>query len=134
MAYTHTVRFSEVDAAGILFFSRVFEIAHAAYEALLAERGTPLRQLVHDERWTLPLVHAEADYHAPMRLGDEVSVQVAIEAIGSTSLTLRFTLAAPSGQPLATVRHVHVAVDRATFRPVPLPEGVRALHPGGGQP
>ncbi len=70
MPYTHAVRFSEVDGAGIVFFSRVFEIAHAAYEAWLSEGGAPLAVVLAAADWVLPLVRAEADYHAPMRLGD----------------------------------------------------------------
>ena len=63
-----------------------------------------------------------------MRLGDRVEVHVRVERVGGSSITLAFDVRSPSGTPLATVRHVHVAVDRATFQPRSLPDVVRSLH------
>ena len=34
--HVHVVRFSEVDAAGVVFFSRFFELCHHAWEEVLA--------------------------------------------------------------------------------------------------
>jgi hypothetical protein len=44
MHYEHvvTVRFNEVDRAGIAFFGRVFEYCHACFEETLAASGQPL--------------------------------------------------------------------------------------------
>lgn len=132
--YEHVVRFSEVDAAGILFFSRAFEIAHHAFEDWLAERGLPIRAGLERDDWLMPLVHAEADYAAPLRLGDRVRVEIGVERAGGSSLTFRFSMFGPDDRLAATVRHVHATIDRRTFRPRPLPDEVRAaLEPGAPQ-
>ncbi len=120
----HTVRFSEVDAAGIVFFSRVFEWCHHAFEDATARVGLPIDG-VSDRPWLLPLVHAEADYVAPMRLGDAVHVAAEVERVGSSSVTWRFTIADDDGAVKATVRHVHACVDPDTFGSRPVPDTVR---------
>lgn len=120
----HLVRFAEVDAAGIVFFARAFEIAHAAFEGLLSEVGLPLAEILVTQPWIMPLVHAEADYKAPMRLGDKLVVGVRVERIGRTSVSLRFEIT--GDQPHVVVRHVHVCMDRGSGRPIAIPAALRA--------
>jgi len=123
--HEHVVHFSETDPAGILFFSRVFEICHHAFEAFLAERGFPLARVLTDVDWLLPLVHAEADFAAPIRLGDTIAVDVKVERMSAGSITFTFALATKERGPVATVRHVHAAIDRGTWKPRKLPDEVR---------
>mgnify|MGYP001201784356 CR=1 FL=1 len=95
--HRHRVGFAEVDAAGIAFFSRAFEIAHAAFETALAEIGMPLGEILRQNVWVMPLVHAEADYRVPMRLGDELLVEVTVEKIGRSSVTFNFRFTSGQG-------------------------------------
>lgn len=134
------VAFQHVDAAGIVFFARVFEYVHDAYVAWLAQVGCPLPQWLSEGSVIAPLTHAEADYLAPLRFGDTGEVQlVAVEAEGSR-MTLGWRIAAGNPETVCVVgRTVHVCVDRATFRraplPAPLADAVRVLgepSPRGG--
>src|SRR5688500_10530099 len=74
MSFHHSVtaRFSEIDRAGIVFFGRYFEYCHAAFEELLARMFGDLEQSFAAGLWTMPLVHAEADFARPVRLGDRL--------------------------------------------------------------
>ncbi|MCB9745967.1 MAG: acyl-CoA thioesterase [Alphaproteobacteria bacterium] len=119
MAYAHafTVTFSEVDAAGIVFFSRTFEYCHAAYEAALAAGGLPLARILSEQDWVLPLVRAEADFKRPMRLGEALTVQVRLGELGDSSATLDFRIVDAEGRLRASARCVHVCLDQASFRP-----------------
>jgi acyl-CoA thioesterase FadM len=56
-----------------------------------------------------------------------VTVRAALGKLGERSFTVSFRLTDPAGRALATASTAHVAVDRATLRPVPLPEPLRAL-------
>ena len=123
--HEHVVHFSETDPAGILFFSRVFEICHHAFEAFLAERGFLIARVLTAVDWLLPLVHAEADFAAPVRLGDKIQVDVKVERLGAGSITFVFALSTAGRGLVATVRHVHAAIDRATWQPRKLPDEVR---------
>jgi 1,4-dihydroxy-2-naphthoyl-CoA hydrolase len=131
--YTFRVAFHEVDRAGVLFFAHLFRHAHDAYEVWLAGRGVSLGELADGRPCRLPLVHAEADYLAPLRHGDEVGVALRVEAVGETSFTLGFELRGRDGSPCARLRTVHVAVDPSTQRPVALPGRLRDLLRDGGR-
>ena len=129
MSFEHrlTVRFFEVDRAGIAFFGRVFEYCHAAYEALLLAVGYPLAEVFDNEGWGMPLVHGEADFQRPMRMGEELAIEVAIGRLGRTSVTFDFTVrGAADGEVRATARHVHACVDMDRFEPLAVPERFRA--------
>jgi YbgC/YbaW family acyl-CoA thioester hydrolase len=125
--YTFRVAFHEVDRAGVMFFAHLFRHAHDAYEAWLAGAGVPLGDLAEGRPCRLPLVHAEADYRAPLRHADEVSLTLSVEAVGNTSFTLICDLRQGGGPPCARVRTVHVAVDPVTERPVALPARLREV-------
>lgn len=121
-SHTVTVRFHEVDRAGILFFGRVFEYCHVAFEEMMAAHaGGGLPHVFDDLGWGMPLVHAEADYERPMRMGDQIRVDMSVERIGSSSLTFGFELIGADGRRHATVRLVHAFTDlnRLAKRGVP---------------
>ncbi len=117
--HVHTVRLREVDHAGIAFFGRIFEMAHDAWEEVLFAAGHPMATVAGGTEWKLPLVRAEASFHAPLRLGDAVEVMVSLSAVGRTSLDLAFQLR-QGERLLAETRHVHVCVHAETFAPLPL--------------
>lgn len=127
--YTHrcVIGLHHTDAAGVVFFGRLFTLAHDAYQAFMAERGLPLGGILRDAPYVLPVVHAEADFHAPLRVDDAVEVELAVERVGKTSFTLVSTFRTPAGTAAATVRTVHAAADRAAGGPVPLSDPLRSV-------
>lgn len=118
------IRFQDVDAAGIVFFARVFDYAHDTFVAYLKHVDLPLDRLLREGTLGLPLVHAEADYQGSLRFGDDVDVAIARPDVGETSIKLTFALTV-GGQPRAHVRVTHVAVEMATMKPVRVPDGWR---------
>ena len=133
MPFEHrlTVRFHEVDRAGIAFFGRIFFYCHEAYEELLVHIGYRLVDIFDQEGWGMPLVHAEADFERPMRMGDELIVQVQASRVGNTSVTLDFTILGAEDRVLrATARHVHVCVDMSDFAAREVPERLRKALAG----
>ena len=128
MPFEHviTVRFQEVDRAGIAFFGRVFEYCHVAYEELFRAAGIDLETIFERGVWGMPLAHAEADYSHPMRMGERLRVEVSIDRAGARSLAFAFrVVGADDGVLRATVRHVHVFVHMDDFTPIPIPADVR---------
>ena len=120
-----TVRFYDVDRAGIVFFGRIFEYAHAAFEELLMKVG--LVSVFEAEGWGMPLVHAEADFSKPMRMGDRIDVKVSVEKHSERSITFAFALhGAVEGEKRADVKHVHAFVDLETMRSRIFPDSLRA--------
>ncbi|MGE3855209.1 MAG: acyl-CoA thioesterase [Planctomycetota bacterium] len=104
-----TVRFSEVDCAGVVYFQRAFDYAHRAIEELLEAAGCDIASNFA-RGFGLPLVHAEAEYQRPMLLGERLTVSVSVERMGTSSLKLRYVISGGPDDIRATVRLVHVAV------------------------
>ncbi|MCC6645249.1 MAG: acyl-CoA thioesterase [Polyangiaceae bacterium] len=123
------VRFQDVDAAGIVFFARVFDLFHDAFVASLREGGVRLEEVLRAGEWGAPLVHAEADYARPLAFGDALEIEVALAAVGDTSITVRY-VARRGADACARGLTKHVFIDRATRRPRAVPAEVVAALGG----
>jgi len=118
------IAFQDVDAAGIVFYARVFDYFHDAYVSFLRARGVPLEAALRDRSWVAPLRRAEADYRRPLRFGDEVGVAVVGVDVSDTEFTVRYRIGGADG--VACVGEtVHVSVDPETFRRAAVPEVLR---------
>ena len=128
MAYLHQhrVRFQECDPAGIVYFAQVLTFCHEAYEDLLRDGGQPIEALLAGPV-VYPLKRTEADYSAPLRLGDLVQIRVAIGKLSERSFRVDYMLSDQRGALLAKASTAHVAVDRATMRATQLPAAMRAV-------
>jgi YbgC/YbaW family acyl-CoA thioester hydrolase len=124
------VRFQDVDAAAIVFYPRVLEYMSDAYGSFLAARGFHLARSIEAEHYRIPLVHAEADYLAPMRYGDAISVEVVAVKIGRTSFHVGYRVRHADGRVAAVGQTAHVTVGLPVFAPVAIPEALRAALEG----
>lgn len=121
--HAFTVRLHDVDAAGVMFFARLFVHAHDAYEDFMARQSLELEKLI-GAGTRLPLVHASADYLLPLRHGERVSVALEVEKLGRTSFTVAYALRC--GDELrARLQTVHVFLAGQGGVPSPLPEEIR---------
>lgn len=122
------VRFQDTDAAGIVFYARVFDFFHDAYAALLTAAGAPLHQVIARREWAAPLVHAEADYVAPLRFGDEIDVLVGPCSVDAGKLVNRYRIVGrgepASARPKMTGSTVHIYVDPRTFQRTAIPDAL----------
>jgi len=128
------VRFQHVDAAGVVFFARYFEYVHEAYEGFLSAAGTPLSRVLKEQSWAAPLSHVEADYFRPLRLGDELHVQLVAAAVDGSKLTLGWRLVIkpkPETQHVvAVVQSVHTFVKMDDFSRTAIPDAIlQAIAP-----
>jgi 4-hydroxybenzoyl-CoA thioesterase len=120
------VRFHQADPAGVLFYGRLFELVEETYEELCRAAGLDIDAMMQLRGSTTPVVHLEADFRTPIAVGETVVVRAVVERVGSTSITVGYTLVGSGGEVRATARIVHVHVDAATWRTTPIPDDVRA--------
>jgi 1,4-dihydroxy-2-naphthoyl-CoA hydrolase len=112
-AVQRTVRFQDVDAAGIVFFPRILEYFHDALLEFLAEQGQPVDAALRAQSWGLPLRHAEADFVSPLRFGDRIEVLIGDAELMATEVRVKFQVRLLPDGPVAAVgatRHVCVAL------------------------
>ena len=122
MAFVHevTVRFFEIDRAGIVFFARYYEYCHEAFEELLAAMLGHPEEAFRSLGYGMPLVRSEAEYHRPTRMGDRLTVALDVERVGAASVTFRYRIRC-GDEPRATCRLTHCFVDLESFRPIEVP-------------
>jgi 4-hydroxybenzoyl-CoA thioesterase len=126
--YERPVRFEDVDAAGIVFFARLFSYCHEAMEALFAPLEGGYVRLINERKIGLPAVKVTADFSAPLRYGDLVRVDVTVSHVGTTSCTFAYLLTrARDGAKAASATHVCVLTDLVKLAKVPIPDDVRAV-------
>ena len=123
------VRFQEVDAAGIVFFARLFDYASDALFAAFEAGGIDLSRMFEAPDVVTPVKRAAALYVAPLRFGDAVEIVAVAARIEETQYALGWRVERvehstpePTRVPAAVVEVAHVAVDPATFRRTALPE------------
>ncbi|MDF1700248.1 MAG: thioesterase family protein [Planctomycetota bacterium] len=124
------IRLQHTDGAGVVFFARYFQLAHLAYEDLLDAIGQSFPADLATCPVLYPIVHAESDYRAMLRLGDDLRIEVLVAAVKSRSFTLTYRFVNPAGDEAAVLQTVHVAVDKATGRSTQLPEELAAALRG----
>lgn len=120
-----TVKLHNTDAAGVLFFGEYFKIAHDAYEEFLLAIGLSIADIIGNDNYLLLIVHAEADFKKPQSVGDNLTTEISLDKIGESSFVLLYTIRDSHGEGSATVRTVHVSVDKATGKKISLPPAVR---------
>lgn len=123
----HTLRFGDVDSAGIVYYPRYLHYCHVAMEEFFAGAlGVPYPRLLAEQRLGFPAVRAEVDFRRPLHYGDAIEIEVAIENVGASSLTFRFTFfKRGEDEPVAGARVVTVCLDLERFEKRPVPAWVR---------
>ena len=121
------VRFAHVDAAGIVFYPRYFEMLNAAVEDYFAEHiGVDFRALHIDRGLGVPTVKIECEFTAPSRLGDPLDF--AIEAVEAGRSSARFRVEVRCGGELRwRAAIVLVCIDLATGAAIAWPDDARPV-------
>ena len=127
----HTaISLAETDAAGVLFFGRLFELAQRAFEHHCAGCGFPITRFWSDGVLA-PVVHVEADYRAALRVGDAIAIETGVEAVGDTSFRMAYVFRKHDGTLAAEALVVHACIGR-DGKSISVPPALRAaLSPRG---
>jgi 4-hydroxybenzoyl-CoA thioesterase len=126
---TRQVRFSDCDPAGIVFFPQYLVMLNGVVEQWFDEAlGIRYATLIGARRTGLPTVRLEVDFSAVSRHGDALFLQLEVEKLGRSSLSLRHEVrAADAGDELRLrARQVLVCTSLASHRAQALPDDVRA--------
>lgn len=126
-AFEIPVRFQDMDAAGVLFFGRIYDYCHQAYEEFWPSEGVDRGHLFTGAEYVVPVARAEADYRKPIRYGDRLRIELAVARVGRASFTLRYRLTGAEGLLCAEVSIVHAFVSKAEMKPIPIPSELRSI-------
>ena len=125
-AIEEPVRWSDVDAAGVVYFGAFVRFFEIAEEELFRSAGVPYGVVFDQCDCWLPRVKYACEFRAPARLGELLRVSAWVRRFGRAWLSLAFTIDKSDGARVADCEIVLVCVDRATFRPKPVPDALRS--------
>ena len=115
------IYFYDADPAGIIFYASLFKYVHAAYEDFMRNLHTE-RDFFFDKDYVLPIMHAEADYVKPIKVGDELRVDVVVSSLRESSFELSYKFYKNDNQFTAIAKTVHVCVLKDGFKKITLPK------------
>jgi 4-hydroxybenzoyl-CoA thioesterase len=120
------VRFADVDAAGIVFYPRYFEMINACVEDWFETGlGHGFDAMIVKGNHAVPLAHIEVDFKAPSRLDDELAFKLVVTEIGRSSFKLTIK-AWYENEVRMSADLTLVYIDMDKHVPVRIPEIMRA--------
>jgi acyl-CoA thioesterase FadM len=127
--YVHRcpARFQDIDAAGFLFFARVFDYFHDAWLAYMEARGAAHSAVIAARDWGAPIRRSGAEYLAPVRFGDNLEVGLVKGAWSGSLLTIGYRVAIVGGRVAAVGSIQHVIVSMQTMKRIAPSERVVEL-------
>jgi YbgC/YbaW family acyl-CoA thioester hydrolase len=125
------VRFVDTDFSTRIHYSALFRHFEIAETEFLRSLGVGYAHWF-ERGFSLPRVHVEADYLAPLRFDDEIDVEVRIARIGESSVTFDFrVIEIEGGTEVALGKIVGVCIDVSSGKSTPIPADIReALEVG----
>lgn len=120
--YNTKIRLFHTDAAGIIFYSNIFDIAYECMEEFLEESGFGIKNILAEGIFITPVVHAEADYFKPLRTGDKITIIMSLISSGKNSFAIDYDFFNASGEKAAKVMTVHVPVDPKSGKSIKIPD------------
>ena len=118
-ASRQTIRFSDCDSAGIVFFGNYYHLAHAAFEDLVIHMGFKFDEWFNNSKWGVPLRHSQCTYHRPLRAGEACAVRIYPTKLSESAMVMNYRLEV-AGELRAEVELVHVFAELT-------PEGMRKI-------
>ena len=127
----HIVRFGDTDAAGVIHFYHLMRWCHEAWEESMNEYGIKSVDIfpsIVDNKSTLstalPIVHCEADFFSPIRIGDELIIKLVPRKLDLRSFEVKYIFHRGQDKNIATALIRHFAINSGLSIPSDLPEGI----------
>lgn len=110
-SFQYTISLSDSDVSGLIYFPKIFDVSVHVLEAFFASRGLPLAECFQ-EGILMPIIHASASFYLPLRFGDLVQIDLLIDRLGTSSLSLQYEFLNSRQELCATTNITHVTVDK----------------------
>ena len=123
--YYRTVRLSDTDAAGVVYFARVLSMCHEAYEESLGKAGINLKEFFNNPSNAIPIVRAEIDYLRPLFPGDKLLINLIPQQLSNNEFEIAYQIiAASSSKCLAKASTKHVCINPQDRIRIQLPQPI----------
>ncbi len=118
------VRYAETDQMQVAYYANYFVWFEVARTDWLRDAGLSYRDM-EAEGVLLPVIEAHAEYKAPARYDEALTVAAVARLVSPARLAFDYEITGPNGL-VAVGSTVHATMDR-TGRPIRIPARVKAL-------
>ncbi len=120
------VRYNEVDAQALVYFARHLTYFDNAITEFFRLMPFNLFGYARETGFDFNVAHAEVDFARPVRLDDELEVEIRVVRLGVSSITFAATLYRTGCEDLLSQgRIVWVHADQNRMRAAPIPDELR---------
>ena len=123
---TRTVKWGDCDPAGIIYTPRVLDYAMEILEAWYRDVvGVSWLALNRERSMGVPTVRAELDFLAAPQPDQDMVIDLLVEDLGRSSITLLVTGRDRAGKAYFRVKLVSCFISRPAFKPIAIPSEFR---------
>ena len=119
--YSFTTRIHDIDAAGVMFYGRIFYHIHDAYEDFLNHHQSGIDKLLKTEI-ILPISHTEASFKAPVFLNEEIDIEIFLQQFKGQEFSFFYQLVDKKRIVRATAITQHICLNRISKKRQNLPD------------
>ncbi len=122
-----TIRFSDCDPAGIVFYPQYFVMFNGLVEDWFNDAlNISYPSLIMVRRMGLPTVHLDANFRSISKMGDRICMRLAVERMGGKSIRLHLQcLNADDGQLRMETKLTMVTTSLETHQAITIPDDIR---------
>ena len=122
--YNTKIRLFHTDAAGVMFHSKLFDIAHECYEEFLEKSGLSIKKIFDDRKFLSPVVHAQADYFKSLIVGDKITIRMSLDSLGKSSFAFNYILYNELDEKAAELKIIHALIDPKSGKSIKIPKNL----------
>jgi len=119
------INFYDCDAAGILFYARIYELCHSVYEEMIQSFNLKEDYWSNDD-YVVPIIHSEATYHKPLVYNSFVEIELSVINLSTSAFKFSYNCINETGDLCVEVETTHVFVDKKTWKKKQIKDDVRA--------
>lgn len=124
--YHYRVIYADTDMMGITYYANYLKFFEAARTEYFRALGFPYTECEKKGIY-LPVAEAHANYLAPSRYDDDLTVRTSVAEIGNSTLRFEYqAMNTKTGVTVATGYTVHVFVNKA-MKPCRVPEEIHSI-------
>jgi len=118
------INFYDCDAAGILFYARIYELCHSVYEEMIQSFNLNEDYWFNDD-YVVPIIHSEATYLKPLVYNSFVEIVLSVTTLSTSAFKLAYNCKNEAGDLCVKVKTTHVFVDKKTWKKKQIKDEVR---------
>ena len=122
--YYRTVRLSDTDAAGVVYFANVLHICHEAYEESLVNANINIKSFLNNSSIAIPIISASVNFYRPIFCGDRLFVNLTTQQLNNSEFEINYCVYTSSEQVIAKAKTKHVCINTLDRKRINLPDSM----------